>query len=276
MRELRLVLLGLAALISFALSATFIMRAFRSSSTEPVAQVTPAIVPQTAPAATDPKIKAARGRIERAIADAPDYTKFFDRLRLVFPSEYESILNEIASANADAADVNIDKVMMEANENLRHRLGQQISGASDEALDKYFAMQSKEVQALGEKDSHLCVVFAGGGQAAGFLNFWADHRPLISEAALAGLDAMNSGRTDQIKRGVPSDDDLQVLEHALVDGGLTRPEIAQILDDTPANPPIADDRMCKAQGIYMTAIAGMPADLRARLYALLAGVQAKS
>lgn len=277
MRELRLVLLGLAAIIALSLGATFLLRAFKIA--EPATRTGTASVsppPPLAAGVEDSATKAARANIERAIADSPDYTRFFDRLRLVFPSDYEAIMSRLAKVDAATKEINVDKVMLDAVADLRHAHGPQLANASDDALTQYFVLETKEVQELGRRDPHLCVVFASGGQAPGFLNFWADHRPLVVEAAIAGLDAMNSGRMDQVKRAIPSDGDLQVLDHALVDAGLTRPEISALLDDTPVNPPIADDRMCKAQQTYMTIVASLEPDVRLRLYALWAQLMAKS
>ena len=130
MRELRLVLLGLAAIIALLLGASFLLRAFRSSA--PLA--TAADVTQVASQREPPRsslppatLAAARGVIERAITEAPDYTRFFDRLRLVFPGDYETIMNALAEANqargADGKEVNDDLVMADAVVALRRARG---------------------------------------------------------------------------------------------------------------------------------------------------------
>lgn len=281
MRELRLVLLGLAAVIALILGAGFLMRAFKGETATSVSTVPP--VPPR-PTRTEPQprsklspvaLESARGAVERGIADAPDYTRFFDRLRLVFPSDYETIMNRLAEANR-GKEINVDTVMADAVAALRRARGSLAAKAPDAALAQIFALQLKEMQALGERDPHLCVAFLYGANVAGFLNFAADHRPLVSDAAITGLDAMNGGRMDHVDRSAPSDSDFQILDRALVDRGLSRPEIDTLLDGKTADPPIADGRMCQAGQIYLETLATLPADVRSRLYGLAVDLMAKS
>lgn len=281
MKELRLVLLGLAALIALALGAGFLLRALTlSSGGRDSATTMPAVAPAAPPSASgaqvDARAKAARGLIERTIADTPDYTRVFDRMRLLFPGDYEAILSRLADADAGAHEINADKLLLDAMTELRHSHGTEVAKASDEALSRYFAVKAQEVQALGQRDAHLCVVYASGGQATGFLAFWADHRGLVADEAIASLDAMNSGRMTPVKRTIPSDEDLQALDRALVDAGLTRPEISTLLDDQQTTPPISDEQLCKAEQTYMATVSSMPTAARSRLYGLWADLMAKS
>ena len=280
MRELRLVLLGLAAVLALLLGGTFLLRAIHG----PPAPVATVSAPQTAngiePSEPRPALsvalKAVRASIERSMADAPDYTRFFDRLRLVFPSEYDTIMDGLAASNAQKKDVNPDVVMVDAVSALRRARGGLASKASDDALAQIFALQLKEMQELDTRDPHLCVAFLYGANGVGFVNFATDHRGLVADAAIAGLDAMNSGRMDNVQRGPPSDDDFQALDKALVDKGLTRPQIDALLDGKTADPPIADDLMCKAGQTYLETLGTLPADVRARLYGLAVDLMAKS
>ena len=148
--------------------------------------------------------------------------------------------------------------------------------ASDDALAQIFALQLKEMRELETRDPHLCVAFLYGANGVGYLNFAADHRGLVADAAIAGLDAMNSGRMDNVQRGAPSDNDFQSLDKALVEKGLTRPQIDALLDGKTADPPIADDTMCKAGETYLETLTTLPSEVRARLYGLAVDLMAKS
>jgi hypothetical protein len=281
MRELRLVLLGLAAIIALLLGAGFLSRAFKGPTTpaSDTAQVeSPIAAPSSSPPA--PALAAAREALERAIADSPDYTRFFDRLRLVFPGDYETIMNSLAEANeakdGQTKEINDDLVMADAVVALRHARGALAAKAPEPALAQIFALQLAEMRALEQRDPHLCVAFLYGANGAGFLAFAADHRPLVADAAIAGLDAMNGGRMERVDRDTPSDADFQSLDRALVGKGLTRPEIDALLDGKTADPPIADDAMCKAGETYLDTLATLPSDVRARLYGLAVDLMAKS
>lgn len=277
MKALRLVLLGLAALIAVLLGAGFLSRAFDHGRKQ-VATVAPAPAPEGTQAGAGPQPGAggaARASVERSIAEAPEYTRFFDRLRLVFPSDYDSILNGLA-AGSKADGVNVDLVMADAVTALRRAHGALASKASDGALTQIFALQLKEMQALGQRDPRLCVGFLYGASGTGFLGFAADNRALVADAAIAGLDAMNSGRMDAVVRSAPSDADFQTLDHALVAKGLSRAQIDALLDGKAADPPIPDADMCRAGQSYLETLATLPADVRDRLYGLAVDLMAKS
>ena len=87
---------------------------------------------------------------------------------------------------------------------------------------------------------------------------------------------MVSGSMEQVQRAAPSDADFTLLDKALVDKGLSRPEIDALLDGKTANPPIADEAMCKAGQIYLGTLATLPKEPRARLYGLAVDLMAKS
>ena len=277
MRELRLVLLGLAALIAMLLGAGFLARAFKGPS-RPVAVMVEPSVPRVASNLSPQALAAARGAIEQG-------------LHLVFPGEYETIVANLAAGvgketagrgitpvatGIAAPEANPDVAMADAVTALRKAHGALAAKASDDALGEIFVLQLKEAQALAGRDAHLCVAFLYGASGTGFLQFAADHRPLIADAAIAGLDAMASGQTEQVQRAAPSDADFQVLDRALVDKGLSRPEIDALLDGKTATPPIADDEMCRAGQVYLNTLAALPVDVRARLYGLAVDLMAKS
>ena len=280
MKELRLVLLGLAAIIALVLGAQFLGRAFKTEATAPPQPVAsqvaspPAEVPLRS-ALSPQALAAARAQVERAIADAPDYARFFDRLRLAFPSDYDTIMNTLGEAN-QGRDINVDSVMADAVSALRHAHGTLAAKAPDSALAQIFTLQLEEMKALATRDTHLCVAFLYGANVPGFLAFAADHRPLVADAAIAGLDAMNGGRMQSIDRGAPTDSDFQTLDHALVQKGLTRPEIDALLDGKTPEPPIDDQTMCQAGQTYLSTLGDLPSDVRARLYGLAVDLMAKS
>jgi hypothetical protein len=279
MRQLRLVLLGLAAVLALLLGGTFFRRAIGGPPVDTaVIKAAPAEAPAASQTVAAPSaaVRAARGVIERSIGDTPDYTRFFDRLHLVFPNDYETIMNGIADRNLQNKDINVDGVMADAVGALRRMRGGLASRASNDALGQIFAIQRKEMRELEARDPHLCVAFLYGANGMGFLAFAADHRGLVADAAIASLEAMNSGRMDSVQRGAPSDDDFQALDKALVDKGLSRPEIEALLDGKTADPPIADETMCQAGQTYLDTLAVLPQDMRARLYGLAVDLMAKS
>lgn len=287
MRELRLVLLGLAAVIAVVLGAGFLRRAVAPHPASPEAQGRTAQDQAAQPSdattgplsspqpATGGDAAVTRGTIERAIAEAPDYRAFFERLRAAFPRDYDAIVaNEAAAMRPGAVDV--DAVAADAVTALRRAHGALATKAPDGALTQIFVQQLREMEALGRRDPHLCVAFLYGTNGNGFLSFAADNRALIADAATAGLDAMIAGGTAPVVRTAPTDADFQALEAALVAKGLNRPAIEALLDGKSADPPIPDAEMCQAGQTYLRTLAEMPADARGRLYGLAVDLMARS
>lgn len=274
MRELRLVLLGLAAAMALMLSGGFLWRALKGPAAPPVP--TQQAAPASTPEETSPAVRAARTAIEAQFAQSTDYSRFFDRLRAIFPSDYDRVLDTLAVAHPQLKDANLDVLMAEAVTALRRMRGTLAAKASDEALGQIFALQLKEMRELETRDPHLCVAFLYGANGSGFLSFAADHRGLVADSAIAGLEAMNSGRTDAIQRGAPNDADFQAIDQALVNKGLTRPQIDALLDGKVADPPIPDTEMCKAGETYLETLGTLPPEVRGRLYGLAVDLMAKS
>lgn len=274
MRELRLVLLGLAAAMALMVSGGFLWRALNEPGAPPVRQQQ--ATPSPTPEEVSPAVRASRAALEALFAQSPDYTRFFDRLRLVFPTDYDRVLDTVAAAHPQLKDANLDVLMAEAVTALRRMRGTLASKASDDALGQIFALQLKEMRELETRDPHLCVAFLYGANGPGFLSFAADHRGLVADSAIAGLEAMNSGRSDPIQRGAPTDADFQAIDQALVNKGLARPQIDALLDGKVADPPIPDPDMCKAGETYLETLAGLPPEVRGRLYGLAVDLMAKS
>ena len=104
MNILRLVLLGLAALGGTITRAALLQKAIRPETSS---------APMIATASTRPgepdtpptKIDAARRAFEEKLKMAPEYAAFFDRLKTVFPSEYEFFSRPLPSVPPQAARV---------------------------------------------------------------------------------------------------------------------------------------------------------------------------
>jgi len=99
---------------------------------------------------------------------------------------------------------------------------------------------------------------------------------LVADAAISGLDAMNSGHDTPTARGMPGDADFQLLDKGLTDKGLSRAEIETLLDGKTANPPIPDERMCAAGQVYLETLKGLDPATRGRLYSLAVDLMVKS
>ena len=270
MRELRLVMLGLAVVMLLLVGAGFVGRALHPPGPS---VATAAVVPPTARTLTG----APRATIEAALADAPDYTRFFDRLRLAFPSDYETIMNALATTQAQrAAEPDPDVMTAEAVTALRRAHGTMAAKAPDAALSQIFASNLRQMKALGGVDPGLCVSFLFGSGGPGSVAFAADHRALVADTAIAGLDAISAGRSEPVAREKPSDDDFRMLDQALTGKGLSRPQIDALLDGKTPDPPIPDADMCRAGQTYLTTLGELPEGPRDRLYALAVGLMERS
>jgi len=277
MRNLRLALLVLAAMSALLLGLGFLQRAFKSENASTATAPDSATAPAANPPSLRPSANDARRKIEAIIATAPDYGRFFDRLRAVFPNDYNNILDSLAKDAATASKPpTADAVLADAVTALRRANGSFAAKASDDALARIFAMQLKEIQALAQRDPHLCVAFLFGANGPGLLDFAASHRDLVADAAISGLDAMNSGHDTPTARGMPGDADFQLLDKGLTDKGLSRAEIETLLDGKTANPPIPDERMCAAGEIYLETLRGLDPAVRGRLYSLAVDLMVKS
>jgi hypothetical protein len=276
---LRLALMGLAAIASVVLGWSLIQQALRVEPAAPAAQVakTPTPAPEQPSAAELAARAEIRQKIAAQLAQSPDYMRFFDKLKRIYPTQYETIMDTFAKRAASAGETDdIDAMMSEAVRALRVSHGILATKANGPALQKIFTMQLTMMQALGVKDQRLCVDFLYGGASRGFFQFSSANRALVADMALAGLDAMSDGQTSKIERAAPTETDFQMLEKALRDQGLSTPEIESLLDGKSADPPIPDARMCSVGQIYLQTLAGLPEDARYRLYGLAVELMARS
>lgn len=273
---LRLALLSFAAVIAIALAVAFFLDAGRQAAETQSAEAPSSATPPEPPAAEP--LALARGSIEKEIArDAPDYAVFFARLQSALPSQYDAILDDFAKESLDGKDVrNVDSLLSQAVREVRVSNGILAAKADGPALSRIFDVQLAMMQALAATDAKLCVDFLYGGASQAFFTFSATHRPLVADMAIAGLDAIVSGRTNGIQRDPPGDSDFNQLSSAMKAQGVNDAEVAAILDGKQPNPPIPDARMCAVGQIYLKTLASLPEQARLRIYALAVSLMARS
>lgn len=273
MHVLRLALLILAVLVGVGFLVVY-FRATRPAEEEP-ARV-------TAPAAQERRVSPeqvadARHEIEEALAAVPEYAEVTNRMRTQFPADYETFLVEASRRSAvTGAEPNADMLVFEAARTLRTSRGVLAAKAGVEVLDRVFELQRDMLRALALEDPRLCVDFLYGGAGEGFLRFSAQNRALVARFAMAGFEAINDGQAARIDRETPTRDDLRALEDGLRAKGLQGDEIEAVLDAKTSDPPIEDERLCRAGRIYLDVLAGLPEPARMRLYGLAVELMARS
>jgi hypothetical protein len=266
---LRLVLLGLAALAAIVAGAALLQKALRPET------LSPSLI--TGGGASDAEIAAARRGLEERLVAAPEYTAFFERLKSVFPAEYEAFLAAYAKRlAANGAPRSPDVLMEEAGRFLRRTRGILAAKAGGPALEHIFELQASMLQALSAKDPHLCVSFLSGAESPGLYEFSAQNRGLVTALGIASIDAIHDGEVKQVDRPAPTDRDFAELEKALRGNGLGTPEIEALLDGKVSETPIADEKMCQAGQIYLETLAAMPEPSRVRIYGFAIELMARS
>jgi hypothetical protein len=276
--HVRLVLLGLAAIALLVLGASLFDLASHTVQEPSSAGTTAQNAGESAQSGAELSARSEmRQKIEAQLLQSPDYMRFFDRLKLIFPVEYDSIIDSFAkhaAANGETQD--IDAMMTEAVRSLRLSHGVLAAKANGAVLQRIFSMQLAMMQALDGKDKRLCVDFLYGGASQGFYRFSSENRALVADVALAGLDAINDGRINHVDRAAPNETDFQLLEKSLRDQGLSTPEIEALLDGKTSDPPITEARMCTVGQIYFQTLASLPEDTRFRLYGLAVELMVRS
>jgi hypothetical protein len=273
---LRLVLLGLAAIAGIVTGAALLQQAIRSET--PSAPLIATASPRPGEPGTSPDvINAARRALEEKFKTAPEYAAFFDRLKTVFPSEYESFLAVFAQRSAASGEIaSADLLTAEAVRSLRLSRGILAAKAGRQALEHIFELHFAMLRALAANDPQLCVNFLYGGDSPAFLEFSAQNRGLVAAIAIAGIDAIHDGEIQRIERPAPTGSDFDALEKTLRAKGLDTPEIEALLDGKPGDPPIAAAKMCRAGEVYLETLAGMPESTRLRIYGLAVELMARS
>lgn len=273
MNILRLALLSLAAVIALSLGIHWLVVASRMD--EPASNSSSLFKEKRLP--DDAATAEIRRKIEAKLFESPDYARFFDRLKLVLPSEYEALIEEfVRREQAGAIVTNVDFLMSEAVRSLRISRGMMAAKAGAPALAHIFEVQSSVLRALAAKEPRLCVDFLYGGASDAFFSFSSEHRPLVADMAVAGLEAIEDGQTQKIERQPPNDADFDLLEKALKSRSLNEIEIEALLDGKNPDPPIPDARMCDVGQIYLETLTTLPEPVKLRIYGLAVELMARS
>lgn len=220
---------------------------------------------------------AARQAIETLIATTPDYARYFARLRETFTADYEAAMNDFAARLAETKEEqSVDYYLSEAVRRLRLSRGVLAAKAEPEPMARVFEKQLEVLQAVAREDKRMCVAFLYGATNLDFQRFAATRRRIVSDMALAGLEAVLSGQAKKIERAAPSEADFRVLETALAARGLGKVEIDALLDGKMPNPPLEDARMCGAGQTYFEVLKTLPEPARTKVYGLALELMARS
>ncbi|MEA2842283.1 MAG: hypothetical protein QOF41_3613 [Methylobacteriaceae bacterium] len=277
MNKISFVLLGLCGSLAIAAGVAVLVLALdrgpRGARSPSVNDKAPASAVQASPQAK----ATARRVIEAQIDQVPEYQRFFGRLRLTLPSQYERTLDSFADRRAGTGvEQPVDSYLSEAVRDLRQSRGALAARADPASLGRIFDVQLAMLNALANADQRLCVDFLYGGASEAFYQFSAQNRQLASDMAVAGLDAIVDGQAKKNQRQPPSDADFQLLEKAMAGRGLSQTEIEALLDGKTPDPPLADERLCRAGRVYLEMLKTLPEPVRLRIYALAVELMARS
>lgn len=266
----RLLALVTAAIVAICLGVGLMIMAFGPS--RPTGAPLAAMSPQPA---LDKG--AARHIVETAIATSPEYARFFARMREAFTADYEAAINDFAQRLAETKrEQSVDYYLSEAVRRLRQARGGFAAKADPAQMSDVFAKQLQVLQAVARSDKKMCVAFLYGANNFDFQRFAASQRPLVAGMALAGLEAMASGKGRQVEREQPTEGDFRVLETALAERGLDKVAIDALLDGKMPNPPLDDAKMCAAGQTYLEVLRTLPEASRTRIYGLALELMARS
>ncbi len=272
-KQIRITLLALAALVTLGFGGWFLIGGLRPPTpTEPPPAESESPPPQEAAppkpsqtAAVDTQRLAA---FVEKLSRVPEYQAFFARFRVLYPAIYNAALREALARNIDKRKNPADFFLAESVGTLRQNRGLDGAMASGAALDRLFDAHFKVMRALAATDASLCVDFLNGAPAERFVAFAGDHRALMADEAMAGLNAIDDGAQQKIARKPPNDQDFDDLEKLLRKKGLNKAAIDLLLDGKTPNPPLSDAQMCQNGLVYLAALKNLPAQPRMRLYAL--------
>ena len=289
----RILLLVIGALVCVAIGLALILTAMQPHSGDetpppaveqslPPEAASPETAPVETPAQSPAKAAAAdtatpRLRVEKAIAAAPEYARFFTRLHEAFPAEYDKTLDGFAERlRGGQSEESPDYYASEAVRLLRQARGVAAAKAEAGPLSRVFDVQLDMLRALAKEDKKLCVAFLYGATSQDFQRFAIGRRALVGDMAAAGLEAIVSGQAKKVERTAPSDADFQALEKALTAKGLQKVEIDALLDGKMPDPPLPDDKMCAAGQTYLGVLHALPEAVRLRIYGLAVELMARS
>ncbi len=263
----RILALSAAAVVAACLGVGLVVLAF-----------SPPHPPGAPLAVTEPLDKGvARQIIETAIAQTPDYARYFARLRESFTADYEKTINEFAARLVETKQEQaVDYYLSEAVRRLRQSRGPLAAKAEPEVMSRVFAKQLEVLQTIAHEDKKMCVAFLYGATNLDFQRFAAARRALVADMAIASLEAMANGQTKKIARSQPTEADFKTLETALAARGLGKTEIDALLDGKMPDPPLEDAKMCAAGQTYLEVLRTLPEASRARIYGLALELMARS
>ena len=273
----RLLLLMLAVVLTAAFSVRLHDRASGSGGAIALLRFQQILAPPVALPAppSDP-----RTRIEDRFAAVGNYKAYFERLKTVFPAEYQRIIDGLAlrsaSIDGNTAATAVDRAFFQAAKSLRQTHGILAARAEDGALGKISEVQSQVMEALSSRDPRLCADFFYGGAEPEFFAFMSQHRALAGAYAGAWLEAIASGKARPVGRPEPDDADVQLFDDAMVARGLTRDTIDALLENKPAASPLPDSALCEAGIQYFRVLGKLPDGPRQRLMARLLALAAHS
>ncbi|MGH6829836.1 MAG: hypothetical protein ACREDG_01615, partial [Methylocella sp.] len=151
MNILRPVLLGLTGVAGITTGAALLQKAIRPETSSAPLIATASTRPGE-PSTSPTKIDAARRAFDEKLKTAPEYAAFFDRLKTVFPSEYESFLAAIAQRSAASGEIaSADLLTAEAARSLRLSRGILAAKAGRQALEHIFELHFAMLRALAAK-----------------------------------------------------------------------------------------------------------------------------
>ncbi|MEA2760327.1 MAG: hypothetical protein QOH65_2940 [Methylobacteriaceae bacterium] len=279
MNRLPFVLLGLGGSAAIAAGVAVLVLALDAGPREVRRPSAPEAAPVGAPVSRAPPEAraAARKSIETRIAPVPEYQRFFDRLRLALPSQYEATFDGFADRLvATGKEQSVDTYLSEAVRELRQSRGALAARADGPLLARIFDVQLAMLDALSKTDQRLCVDFLYGSASEAFYQFSATNRQLASDMAIAGLEAIVDGQAKKNTRQTPTDADFALLEKAMAAKGLSQTEIEALLDGKTPDPPLEDARLCRAGRVYLEMLKTLPEPVRLRIYALAVELMARS
>jgi len=211
------------------------------------------------------------------LAVAPDYSYFFDQLKVAFPVEYQAFLRmHSRRSNSKADEPNPDILLAEATRFLRVSRGTAAAKAGLPAIQHIFELQAAMLAALAADDPSLCAEFLSASESNRFYAFSAHHRGLVAALGLAGLEAIRDGEVKQIDRAAPANEDFSDFENALRGKGLAEAEIAALLDGKTRGASISDARLCEAGQVYLETLNTLPEPMRLRIYGFAIELMARS
>lgn len=220
---------------------------------------------------------AAQQMVETAIAQTPEYARYFARLRETFTADYEATIEEFATRLSDTRmEQSADYYLSEAVRRMRLARGGLAAKAEPDKMAQVFARQLDVLRAVAQQDKRTCVAFLYGATNLDFQRFAASRRQLVADMASAGLEAMVNGQEKKIERPQPTEADFKVLEKALRDRGLSGAEINSLLDGKMPDPPLEDARSCALGQTYLEVLPTLPEASRARIYGLALELMARS